>query len=284
MEATMDAPMTHAVREPVGFGGAFARQFRLLWTSRRPLLLGLALLALLGLAGEPWSNDPKARLFTLWPLWLSLIGPVWAFAVFHNEGPSSRLYLWSLPVGRTRHTLARLAAGLAWLWILYAVLIGAGAVLASLDGDLWQLGTITAPGWINFFTGPLLGYLAISVLTIASDYPLRWFFGILFLFPLTVSILDDWLGLESLVDALVKPLTNEDWGLFPVMIGGLGGAINDLAQTLARMADPDVVMRGEFHVAYWGPATVGWIVILLGLVVYAASRHPDRLPRLRRSG
>ncbi len=280
----METTVTHPVREPVDFGAAFARQFKLLWTSRRPLLLALALLALLGLAGEPWTDNLKARLFTVWPLWLVLVGPVWAFAVFHNEGPSSRLYFWSMPVGRTRHTLARLAAGLAWLWILYGVLIGAGVILASLDGDLWQLGMITAAGWINFFTGPLLGYLAISVLTIATDYPLRWVFGILFLFPLTVSILDDWLGLESLANALVKPFTSEDWGLLPVVTGGLGESILELDKTLARMADPEAIVRGQFEVAYWAPATAAWIALLLGVVFYAASRHPDRLPRLRRFG
>ncbi len=102
---------------PLGFGAAFVRQFGLLWSSRRPLLLMVALLALLVLAGDPWSTDPKARLFTFWPLWLVIVGPVWAFTVFSNEGPSARLYHWSLPVDRAAHTLARLAAGLAWLWI-----------------------------------------------------------------------------------------------------------------------------------------------------------------------
>lgn len=269
---------------PVGFGAAFVRQFRLLWTSRRPLLLAVALLSLLVLAGDPWAHDPKMRLLTFWPIWLMLIGPVWGFSVFHNEGPSQRLYYWSLPIGRTQHTLARVAAGLAWLWLLFGTLIGAGAIIGAMDGDLWQLGHISAAGWLNFFTGPLLGYLFVCALTVASDYPLRWFFGILFVFPLTLSILDDWLGLQSLAERTLEPLVSAEWGLFPVMIGGLGAAVNDVDQAILRMAGSDVVSRGGAEVTYWWTATPLWILLFLALVTLAASRHPDTLPRLHRLG
>ncbi|NIU77485.1 MAG: hypothetical protein GWN71_29205, partial [Gammaproteobacteria bacterium] len=50
------------------------------------------------------------------------------------------------------------------------------------DGEAWQLAEIGVGGWLNFFTGPLIGYLAVSILTVPSDYPIRWFFGLLFLF------------------------------------------------------------------------------------------------------
>lgn len=280
----MEPTTTRPTRRPLGFGAAFTRQFKLLWTSRRPLLLGVALLGLLVLAGDPWSDDPKTRLLTFWPLWLTLIGPVWAVAVFYNEGPSKRLYHWSLPVDRLQHTAARLAAGVAWLWILYGVLIGSGVVMAAMDGDLWQLGEIDAAGWVNFFTGPLLGYLIVSVLTVASDYPLRWFFGIMFGFPLLISTLKEWLGLDGLVDALLEPLGNTDWGLFPVMVGGLGESVTELQHTLMVMADPDVVVRGGITIAHWWTATPLWILLFVLVVVAVASRHPDTLPRLRRPG
>lgn len=100
--------------------------------------------------------------------------------------------------------------------------------------------------------------------------------------PLVVSILDDWLGLDSVVKALVKPLTSQDWGLRPAMIGGFGMAAEDLEHTLARMADPNIVIRGQFEMAYWAPATAAGIVLLMGRVALMASRRPDRLPRLRR--
>lgn len=277
----MEGTMTRATARPLSFGAAFGRQFKLLWTSRRPLLLGVALLALLVLAGEPWSQDPKARLLTFWPLWLTLIGPVWAVAVFHDEGPSKRLYLWSLPVHRAQHTLARLAAGVAWLWILYGVLIAAGALMAAMDGQLWQLGLIDVAGWINFFSGPLLGYLAVSILTVGSDFPLRWFFGILFLFPLLLSTLKEWLGLDRLADAILRPVAHGDWGLFPVMVGGLGGSVMELEHAIAAL-DPLRSYSGQFEVAYWATATPLWILFFGVLVALMASRHPDTLPRLRR--
>lgn len=278
----MERTVTESTRRPLGFGAAFTRQFGLLWRSRRPLLLGGALLGLLVLSGDPWADDPKTRLLTLWPLWLTIIGPIWAIAVFYNEGPSQRLYHWSLPVDRVQHTAARLAAGVAWLWILYVVLIGAGAVMGAMDGDLWQLGEVSAAGWVNFFTGPLLGYLAVSVLTVASDYPLRWFFGIMFGFPLLISTLKEWLGLDNVVDTLLKPLGEQDWGLLPVMVGGLGGTVTELQHTLRAMADPDVVTRGGIEVAYWWTATPLWILLFAAIVLAVASRHPDTLPRLRR--
>lgn len=280
----MEETMTRATRRPIGFGGAFLRQLVLLWMSRRPLLLGIALLALLVFSGEPWVSDTKTRLLTLWLIWPTIIGPIWAFAVFHNEGPSNRLYHWSLPVSRWQHTLARLAAGLAWLWIAYAVLIGVGALMGAMDGDLWQLGEVTIAGWVNFFTGPLLGYLVISILTVASDYPLRWFFGLLFLFLLTLSTLDGWLGLEELVETILEPLTNTDWGLLPVMFGGLWNAVIRLDHTLRAMADPSYAPGGVMEVGHWWLATVLWILLFAGIVALIASRHPDTLPRLRRSG
>lgn len=280
----MAGTMEHPAHRPLGFGTAFSRQFMLLWSSRRPLLLIVALLALLTLAGEPWSTDPKVRLFTIWPVWLIVIGPAWAFAVFHNEGPSNRLYHWSLPVSRTSHTLARLAAGLAWLWISYVVLIAAGAAMAGMDGALWQLGEISVAGWVNLFSGPLLGYLAVSVLTVASDFPLRWFFGIILVFPLTLSILDAWLELGALVDTILKPLTAEGWGFFLVLIGGLGGAVAELNGTLHVMENAEQnVARGSFVVEHWWLATLVWTLLIAAAVVGLASRHPDRLPRLRRS-
>lgn len=265
---------------PMGPAAAFTRQFRLLWTSRRPIFLGLALLALLALAGDPWTDDSRTRLLTFWPLWLALVGPIWAFAVFHNEGPGSRLYHWSLPADRFHHTLARVAAGAAWLWLLFAVLIAAGAIMAALDGDLWQLGAIGPAGWVNLFTGPVIGYLGVSILTVSSDYPLRWFFGILFAFPLGLSILAEWLGQERLVRSILRPLGAESWSLFPVMVGGLGDSVFEVEHLIAGQQ----IEAGPFDIGTWWWATPLWIVLLGAIVAGVASRHPDTLPRLRRSG
>lgn len=279
MEATT---MQTARYEAIGFGGAFAHQFRFLWTSRRPLLLAVAMLALLVLAGEPWTQDPMMRLLKLWPVWLALVGPVWAFAVFHNEGPSSRFYFWAQPVGRATNTLARIAAGVAWLWITIAALIVAGWLFGVADGDAWQMAEIDLAGWVNFFTGPLLGYLAISILTIPSDYPIRWFLGLLFLFPLAISGLTEWLEMEDLVETVLQPLGNESWGLGVTMIGGLAKSVERLEDTLRVMQDPTFTGGTPFDAAQmWWTATPLWILGFVVIVTLIATRHPDTLPKWR---
>ena len=283
MEATITemhegAAGTH---EPIGFGGAFVREFRFLWTSRRPLLLLVALLAVLVLAGPPWSQDEKMRLLLVWPVWLIFIGPVWAFAVFHNEGPGSRLYFWSQPVDRATNTLARLTAGVAWLWIVFAALILFGWVLGLMDGNAWQLGEIHAAGWINFFTGPLLGYLVVSILTVPSDYPIRWFFGIIFLFPLLISVFIEWLEMEDAVETVLQPLIDEGWGLGVTMIGGLGHAVTQLDHTLRSMRDPTYSGSTHLNLELWWAATPLWILAIAAIVAFIATRHPDTLPKVR---
>jgi hypothetical protein len=277
METTAVAAEKH---EPVAFGGAFVRQFRLLWWSRRPVLLMVALLAVLMLAGEPWVDESMTRLLLVTPVWLVFVGPIWAFAVFHNEGPANRYYHWSLPVGRTTHTLARLAAGAAWLWLLLALLVLIGVLVGAADGDAWQFREIALAGWFNLFTGPLIGYLGVSLLTIASDYPIRWFFALLLLVPLTLEAIADWLGLEALARTLVTPLESPVWGLGTVLIGALGTEVAALHAAIDDV-EPSIFIR-NFELANWWAFTPVWILLIAGLVVALASRHPDSLPRLRR--
>lgn len=279
METTVTNEHTY---ETIGFGGAVIRQFRLLWTSRRPLLMLVALLAIMVLAGEPWTDDSKMRLLTIWPVWLIFIGPIWAFAVFHNEGPDNRLYFWTHPTDRAAHSLARITAGLAWLWVMFLALIGAGWVLGLVDGDAWQMAEIGIAGWVNFFTGPLLGYLVLSVLTIPSNYPIRWTVGILFFFPLTVSLFTEWLDLEELLETVLKPLIHEDWGLGVTLIGGLGRDVSRLEHTLRVLRDPSYTGSSHFDAAeLWWTATPLWALLFAAMVVFIATRHPDTLPRWR---
>lgn len=276
----MEAMMTQDdTRDALGFGAALARQFSFLWSSRRPLLMAVGVLAFLVLAGEPWTEDAKMRLLTLWPLWLIFIGPVWAFAVFYKEGPDDRHYFWAQPVDRAAHALARIAAGVAWLWIIMAVLILAGWLFALGDGEAWQMAEIGAAGWINLFTGPLIGYLLVSILTIPSDYPIRWFLGIVFLVPLTISIMVEWLEVEDAVERTFQWLINEDWGLGITLVGGLGRAVERLEHTIRAVGNPSY--QGSPNLDYgeaWATATPLWLLLIGGIVAFIATRHPDRLP------
>ena len=186
-------------------------------------------------------------------------------------------------MNRTQHTLARIAAGATWLWASFVVLILAGWIIGLVDGNAWQMAEIGAIGWVGFFTGSLLIYLGVSVLTIPSDYPIRWFFGILFLFPMLVSLLTEWLGWEDVMETVLEPLANQSWGLGITVVGGLGYAVNSLQNTLLRMQDPSNVTVGptEMDLQAWWVATPVWIVVLVAIVAFIASRHPDTLPKLR---
>jgi hypothetical protein len=261
--------------EPIAPAGALVRQIGLLWTSRRPLLFAVAVLGVVALSGPPFRSLPgNGEIARLLPVWgfLLVTGPIWAFAVFHNEGPSSRLYHWSQPVSRTAHSLARVTAGAVWLVVVYALLLLAGFLFAMIDGNVWQLTGLPAGAWVNFFVGPLLGYLAVSILTIVSDYPIRWFFGIVFLLPLVVGLGLNAVGLTGLLETLAQPLVNERWGFaFAVAAEFVYGS----AAVLGETGLPQRVV--------WWPVAAAWTVLLTALVAFTASLHPDRLPRLRGS-
>lgn len=280
METTMERNSTFV---DVGFGPAFVEQFRLLWMSRRPLLMMIGLLGLLILAGEPWNDSLLARLFTAWPLWVFLIGPFWAFAVWHNEGPSSRLYFWSHPVSRTGHSMARVAAGAAWLVLMYALLILGGVIFALFDGDLVQFGHFGAAAWVGFFTAPLMGYLVISILTVPSDYPIRWFLAFLFGVPILVSLLVEGFGLGELLERIAEAvLVHEDWGALIAAFGPFVFAIERLHGVLRDDVSGGGGLDEPVDIGSWWIAMPLWLLFWLGVVVLLARRHPDVFPRWRR--
>ena len=279
MEATLGRD---PVYKPVGFGGAFTRQFRLLWNTRRPLLLLVGLLAVLALAGEPWNAGPLTRLLAAAPVWLTVVGPVWAIAVYHNEGPSNRLYHWSQPVRRDIHTLARLGAGAAWLLILYAVLALAGVLMAAVDGAGGQLSAVGFVAWVNFFTAPLIGFVGLSILTVLSDYPIRWFFGLFFLFVASLALVEEWLGWSAVVEYVLAPLGGEAWALGPTLVVPFMAARGSIEAALGGLPDNGGIM-GDGFLSTWWVATPLWLLFFGAIVWFLARRHPDVLPGWRRS-
>lgn len=280
----MDTTMTRdGIYTPVGFGRAFLGQFRLLWTSGRPLLLLIGLLGLLALAGEPWVESDIARVFLTWPAWLLFLGPFWAFVVWHQEGPANRLYFWSNPVARTTNTLSRVAAGAAWLWLLYAVMLMVALLLAGLAGETAQFGMMSIQGWISLFAAPLLGYLIVSVLTVPSDYPTRWFLGLLLGIPLILSLLDEWFDIEPFLRRILVPLSHEQWGLGPTIVAPFLLGVREIKAIVEEGRagfDPSV---SSFDPATWWLAVPLWVLFWAGLVAFLATRHPDTYPRIRKS-
>lgn len=280
MDATLQRTTTH---EPVGFGTAFTEQFRLLWMSRRPLLMLLGMLGVLALAGEPWGDGPFARLLTPVFIWLVLIGPFWAFVVWHNEGPGNRLYFWSQPVSRTGHSLARVAAGAAWLVILYALLVLAGALFALFDGDLAHFAVPGFAAWVSLFTTPLAGYLIASILTVPSDYPIRWFLAFLFGVPIIVTFMVKAFGLGPALERWATPLLiDETWGFLIAMFGPAAVAGERLGDFVAGEPTGGGGLREVVDYGSWWLNMLLWMLLFLAIVVLLARRHPDAFPRWRR--
>jgi hypothetical protein len=273
----METVGLHRAHEPIGFGGATVRQFLLLWTSRRPLLLLVGTAGLMALVGEPLGTSQVARLLLIWPVLVALVGPAWAFAVFNNEGPSQRLYHWSQPVGRAGQTMARIAAGAVWLVAVYALLVLLAVVFGAIDGNGEQLASLPAASWVNLFTGAIITYLAVSALTVATDYPFRWLFVILFLIPLLGTLILGSLDLEHVARTLVQPVSNPDWGLSFAITGALAPAASEImmAAMSPRPAEAVAIPNG------WWLATVLWSLLLGGLVAGLSLIHPDRFPSLR---
>ena len=194
---------------------------------------------------------------------------------------SKRLYHWSQPVARHVHSLARLAAGIVWLWAAYLFLAAVAWLLAGLEGDAWQLAELSVAAWVNYLTAPVIGYLAVSLITLVSDYPIRWVVGLLFAVPITMSLLNESLGLDRLVAWLGKPLA-EAWGLAPVMLAPMTRSMRQVARVLDPAGDGAGMLA--LDASLWWAAMPLWLLLFVGLAVLLATRHPDVFPRWRGRG
>lgn len=270
------SPLAPQPPHPLGFNRTAIRQFVLLWLSRRPLLLAVGAFAILLLI-DVWPS-PLARLLSAWPFWLVLGGPVWALAVWYNEEPSRRRYMWSQPVGRAAHSLARVASGLGWLWMTCGGLVGVGYLVALFDGDAAQFAQLRAASWVSLITAPAIGYLAVSCIAVASDYPLRWLLGLLLCPPLVLATLDAWLGLaDRMIEAFQGVAA---WDITSVLVGPWTTDTNRIRVALDATESPK--MTFAFVESTWWMATALWMVGFGAILMVMASRHPDGFSRRRR--
>jgi hypothetical protein len=84
------------------------------------------------------------------------------------------------------------------------------------------------------------------------------------------------------METVLKPLSDEAWGLGITMIGGLGREVDQLDHTLRALRNPMYTGSSHFDAAeLWWTATPLWILLFVGIVAVIATRHPDTLPRWR---
>ncbi len=238
----------------IRFHRAVRLQLRLLWLSRRPVMQLVTMVALVLLASRfPLSPEGQLQIVVL--LSAGFSGPIWAFAVWAEEPPSARNFMWSQPAGRTQQSLARVLAGLLWLWAILVVLVAIDVVAVTMivDGYGDLLSTIGFAMWLNLFVGATIGYLMLSCLLVVFERPFWWMVSVILLWAL------NWDRAARLEQAL------GDFGVEPMMVGQFIGV------------GPN-----------WWIAWPLWVVTF-SLLAWALARvHPDWLARwpsriLRRS-
>jgi hypothetical protein len=266
-EHSIDAP------HPVPRADAVLReQFRAVGVSARGEMLAAAVLmlgvtVLMALYHVNWGSGQFEMLDMRLPLvGVGLFAPL---AVWKNESPSRRAYLWALPVARSRNSLARVLGG--WTWVM---LLCAGLMLWTLGITLVAnggLGAQDAPYgqpwmWLLPFTGATVAYLAGSAIVLATDHPWRWTAAAVFLFAVLLQLAEAMRALwfERLLGSVVF---GRYYGLNTVATGRV------VVRTLAPDGAVDFRMVPDQQA--WVVATLIWGVIALVAVLAAAHRYQE---------
>lgn len=253
-------------RRFAGMGTSFRQQAWLMAVSGRWIALVLVLLALLML---PMLRNvpPQIPLLMIAAVFALPVGVIWAATVWKGETPSRRTYHWSLPVARPAHDLARVAVGALYLLAAYAVLAGAGALVALADGGFDRFAAIRPVAWANYVMAPLIVYLLVMPNVLWSDYRItRRIYGVAFGGILLTIVLQR-LGIGFAADTL-DSMVFASRGAGAALWAGMMPEVTTFAPgSVAVAADP------------WLPAALLWLGIGLVFTVFTASFRPDDLRR-----
>jgi hypothetical protein len=204
--------------------------------------------------GEVLAFHPEHQML---PGIVGLLLPIWVWKGEERFGAS---FLWTLPVDRRRHALAKVFAGWVWLmggvalfvlWSLALTLLS-GGILA--EETLRVLRSLLAP-----FTSATATYLLASALGLATRHPLRWIAGSVIGFSIVSGVGDaaNAVWLANALERLVEPLFEGPYGLDALLT--------------ARTTKPNI----EATVGQWATATLVWTGTGLVTLWAAASRHRE---------
>ncbi|HET9451475.1 MAG TPA: hypothetical protein VFO83_11355 [Aggregicoccus sp.] len=270
---------------------------------RAPALGAAALLALATVlsvrqlleGAGPFSFHPELSVV---PGMAGLLLPLFVWRGEQRFGPG---FLWTLPVDRRQHALAKVLAGWVWLmaavalfflWLLALTLLSGGNVLAEETLRLLPGAVAGAQGvdpaalqslrwtpspllWLVPFTAASGAYLLASALMLALRHPLRWLAGGVLAVFLVISVSQavraGWLadGLEG----LLQTFFTGRYGFDALLTARAESLHTEVTLTTGETVG---VWRALPNLGQWALATLLWMGVGLTALWAAASRHRER--------
>lgn len=233
------------------------------------------------------------------PGWAGLLLPI---GVWKGEERFGAGFLWTLPVDRRAHALAKVFAGwgwlmaavlLFWLWVLALTLITHGNITGVETLRVVPASLLDAPGaiapaavrtvrwtpppvlWLVPFTAASGAYLLASALALGVRHPLRWIVGTVLTFFLlglsTLASSDQWLRLAP--SRALQAFLRGPYGLDTLFT-----ARTESLHTVALLATGETigVWQELPDVGRWATTTLLWIGVGLLALWAAAWRHRER--------
>jgi hypothetical protein len=216
-------------------------------------------------------------------------------AIWKSEEPSRRAYLWTLPVARSRVTLAKVLGGWLWYMGLVAGYLAWGVALALLTGGLvgveetrmlvggviegirpdaadFFVHRVESPPWMWLvpFAGATVTYLFGSALVLTSDHPWLWYGGLVFTYLLLVALAQA--GQAGELGRVLASVTDGRYGL-EVLLSGVANQEATVSAPSGRVGTlvVDVPILGR-----WATATAIWGSVSLAALLGAAFRYQER--------
>lgn len=236
----------------------------------------------------------------------ALAGALLPIGVWMGEERFGGGFLWTLPVDRRGHALAKVCAGWVWLmaavavlvlWLLVLALVSGGNVLGEETlrfippADVPPSGVIDPAAvrsvrwrpepilWLTPFTSATAVYLLASALLLGVRHPLRWIVGTALGFVLVTAAFNE-IGaaanshpLALAPSYLLQWLVYGRYGLGTLLIAGTESLRLDTTDT---NGDLTAVWTGLPDPGPWAVATLLWTGAGLLALWAAASRHRER--------
>lgn len=271
---------------------------------RTPALIAAALLVLATLfalkeivrEGDTVDFHPERWLLP------GMAGVLFPLGVWFVEDRYGAAFLWTLPVDRRQHALAKTFAGWVWLmaaiavfvlWLLGLALISGGNVVGPETLRMIPAWPEPGPGpvdaalvrsvswrpepllWLGPFTAATATYLLASALALGTRHPLRWVVGsILGVFLIAiVAEATDAHGLALVPVHALEWITMGPYGLETLLVANTESLKLDADLTTGQSV---AVWRGFPDVGKWAATTLAWLAAGTLLLWAAASRHRER--------